>query len=98
MVGNGPHSADLGAKVFFIWGSLCILSVAFAYFLAPETKGLSLEQIDKMMEETTPRKSSSWVPHSTFARDMGLANEDHVGHKNDVGHAEVVNHNEKSAV
>jgi hypothetical protein len=32
-----------------------------------ETKGLSLEQVDKMMEETTPRTSSKWVPHETFA-------------------------------
>jgi hypothetical protein len=38
----------------------------------PETKGLSLEQIDKMLEESTPRTSTRWVPHSTFAHDMGL--------------------------
>lgn len=58
--------------MFFIWGSLCCLSVAFAYFFVPESKGLSLEQIDKMLEETTPRTSAKWVPHSTFAHDMGL--------------------------
>jgi len=72
MVGNSPGSANLGAKVFFIWGSLCCLSLTFAYFLAPETKGLSLEQIDRMLEEVSPRKSLNWVPHSTFANDMGL--------------------------
>lgn len=44
----------------------------YAYFLVPETKGLSLEQVDKMLEETTPRNSSRWVPHSTFAGEMGL--------------------------
>lgn len=38
----------------------------------PETKGLSLEQVDKMLEEVTPRKSASWKPHSTFAQEMGL--------------------------
>ncbi len=38
----------------------------------PESKGLSLEQVDKMLEETTPRKSASWKPHSTFASEMGL--------------------------
>jgi MFS transporter, SP family, sugar:H+ symporter len=62
----------MGAKVFFLWGSLCCISFAFAYFLVPETKGLSLEQIDKMMEETSPRTSTKWVPHSTFAQEMGL--------------------------
>lgn len=55
-----------------MWGSLCIISVLFAYFLVPETKGLSLEQVDKMMEEVTPRNSRGWVPHSTFASEMGL--------------------------
>ncbi|KAL2263766.1 hypothetical protein VTK26DRAFT_5173 [Humicola hyalothermophila] len=71
MVGNEPGSADLGPKVFFIWGSLSILSLAFAYFLVPEMKGLTLEQIDTMMEETTPRKSGKWKPTITFAAQMG---------------------------
>lgn len=73
MVGNGPGSADLGAKVFFIWGSLCGLSLIFAIFLVPEMKGLSLEQVDKMMEETTPYRSASWKPTTTFAAQMGHA-------------------------
>jgi hypothetical protein len=46
--------------------------VLFAYFLVPETKGLSLEQVDRMLEEVSPRHSRSWVPHSTFAAEMGL--------------------------
>jgi len=38
-----------------------------------ETKGLTLEQVDRMMEETgSPRRSASWKPHSTFAHDMGM--------------------------
>ncbi|KAL9619288.1 MAG: hypothetical protein Q9160_006053 [Pyrenula sp. 1 TL-2023] len=63
---------NLNAKVFFIWGSLCACCFIYAYVLIPETKGLSLEQVDRMMEETTPRTSAKWVPHSTFAADMGL--------------------------
>jgi hypothetical protein len=39
----------------------------YTYFLVPETKGLSLEQVDKMMEETTPRTSAKWKPTTTFA-------------------------------
>jgi sugar porter (SP) family MFS transporter len=76
LVGTAKHDANLGAKVFFMWGGLCCISLAFAYFLVPETKGLSLEQVDRMLEETSPRTSSKWVPHSTFAADMGLANRD----------------------
>lgn len=72
LVGTDKHDANLGAKVFFLWGSLCCLSTAFAYFLVPETKGLSLEQVDKMLEETNPRHSAKWVPHTTFASEMGL--------------------------
>jgi hypothetical protein len=63
---------NLRAKVFFIWGSLCACAFLFTYFIIPETKGLTLEQVDKMMEETTPRTSSKWKPTSTYADDMGL--------------------------
>lgn len=63
---------DLKSKVFFIWGSLCACAFVYTYFLIPETKGLTLEQVDKMMEETTPRTSSKWTPHNTFAAEMGL--------------------------
>jgi hypothetical protein len=55
-----------------MWGSLCIISILFAFFLIPETKGRSLEQVDRMLEEVSPRKSRFWVPHSTFAAEMGL--------------------------
>ncbi|PYH86677.1 putative MFS monosaccharide transporter [Aspergillus uvarum CBS 121591] len=63
---------NLGAKVFFIWGSLCACCFVYTYFLIPETKGLTLEQVDKMMEETTPRTSAGWKPHGTFASEMGI--------------------------
>jgi SP family sugar:H+ symporter-like MFS transporter len=68
----GTDKANLGAKVFFIWGSLCFLCLIYAYVLVPETKGLSLEQVDRMLEETTPRTSAAWKPHSTYAAEMGL--------------------------
>lgn len=72
LVGTSHGDANLGAKIFFMWGSLCCLTLVFGYFFVPETKGLSLEQIDRMLEESTPRTSAKWVPHSTFAEDMGL--------------------------
>lgn len=56
--------ANLKQKVFFVWGSLCALCFAYSYMLVPETKGLTLEQIDRMLEETTPRTSRKWKPHS----------------------------------
>lgn len=66
---------NLGVKVFFVWGSALFLCFLFAFFVIPETKGLTLEQVDKMLEESTPRTSAKWVPHGTFAHEMGMADE-----------------------
>ncbi|OJD13583.1 hypothetical protein AJ78_05976 [Emergomyces pasteurianus Ep9510] len=68
----GTDKGNLKTNVFWLWGSLCVCCFIYAYFLVPETKGLTLEQVDRMMEETTPRTSAKWVPHSTFAAEMGL--------------------------
>ena len=40
-----------------------------------------------MFEETTPRHSSKWVPHSTFAADMGLTEKQRID-PNSVEHVE----------
>ncbi|KAM7188056.1 General substrate transporter [Naviculisporaceae sp. PSN 640] len=81
---------NLGPKVFFIWGSLCTCCFVYAYFLVPETKGLTLEQVDTMLEETNARNSSKWVPHSTYAAEMGMTEKQagtgrHVENKLDSG-------------
>ncbi|KAG5950446.1 hypothetical protein E4U53_005042 [Claviceps sorghi] len=67
----GEHRGNMKSSVFFVWGSLCTCAFIYAYFLIPETKGLSLEQVDKMMEETTPRTSAKWKPSTTFAQTAG---------------------------
>lgn len=69
----GTQYGNLKSSVFFVWGGLCTAAFVYSYFLVPETKGLSLEQIDRMMEETTPRTSAKWVPHETFASTMGIS-------------------------
>ncbi|GAB7346719.1 hypothetical protein MBLNU459_g1832t1 [Dothideomycetes sp. NU459] len=69
----GKDEGNLGPKVFFVWASLCTCACVYAYFLVPETRGLSLEQVDQMLEETTPRTSYKWKPHATFASQMGLS-------------------------
>ncbi|KAH7115388.1 general substrate transporter [Dactylonectria estremocensis] len=63
----GTNKGNMKSSVFFVWGSLCTCAFIYAYFLVPETKGLTLEQVDKMMEETTPRTSAKWKPTTTFA-------------------------------
>jgi hypothetical protein len=71
---------NLRSKVFFVWGSTCVFCFLFAYFFVPETKGLSLEQVDRMLEETTARTSSKWVPHETFASRMDKAEKHELDH------------------
>ncbi|KAH7364459.1 general substrate transporter [Rhexocercosporidium sp. MPI-PUGE-AT-0058] len=52
--------ADLGSKVFFIWGSTCACAVVYAYAVVYETKGLSLESCDRMMRQVHPWQSAGW--------------------------------------
>jgi len=68
----GPDEGNLRSSVFFLWGGLCTAAFVYSYFLIPETKGLTLEQVDKMFEESTPRTSSKWRPTVTFASAAGM--------------------------
>ncbi|KAK6403872.1 hypothetical protein LTR95_018913 [Oleoguttula sp. CCFEE 5521] len=67
-----PDYGNLGATVFFVWGSTCLSCIAFAYFFVPETKGLTLEQVDKMMEEVPARLSGGWKPRERFVHSTML--------------------------
>jgi sugar porter (SP) family MFS transporter len=60
LVNKQAGSAGLQVKVFFIWGSTCACCFIFAYLCVPETKGLSLEQIDLMYIHTTPLKAGPY--------------------------------------
>ncbi|QPG72891.1 hypothetical protein FOA43_000194 [Brettanomyces nanus] len=48
LVDTGSHTAALGTKIFFLWGSLNITGFVFVYFMVFETKGLMLEEIDEL--------------------------------------------------
>ncbi|KAG6852754.1 hypothetical protein C0991_009332 [Blastosporella zonata] len=56
----GVKTANLGVKVFFIWGSTCLGCLIFTYFFIPETKGLSLEQIDLLYRESSVVNSEKY--------------------------------------
>lgn len=64
MVDSGPGNADLGVKVFFIWGVTCICGGIFVFFCVPETKGLSLEEVDDMYATTSVLKSMHYKPRA----------------------------------
>jgi sugar porter (SP) family MFS transporter len=60
LVNKEEGAAGLEVKVFFIWGSTCLGCLIFTYFCIPETKGLSLEQIDLMYQHTYPVKAADY--------------------------------------
>jgi SP family sugar:H+ symporter-like MFS transporter len=44
-------TAKLGAKIGFIYGGGCVFSWLFVYFVLPETKGRSLEELEEMYRD-----------------------------------------------
>jgi sugar porter (SP) family MFS transporter len=74
LVNNEPGDANLGAKVFFIWGGFCLICTLFVYLNIFETKGLSLEQVDELYGKVDHAwQSKSFVPTISFAdvQDLG---------------------------
>ena len=56
-------SARMGPFILLIFGSVTYFAGIFVYFVLPETRGLSLEQVDEMYKlNIAPWKSASWVP------------------------------------
>nr|QFR37070.1 MFS transporter [Cyberlindnera americana] len=77
LVDDTAGSANLGSKVFFIWGGCNFACFVFAYFYIFETKGLTLEQVDEMYE-VTPKAwmSTKFVPTDhKFTRAIAEGNE-----------------------
>lgn len=53
----------MGPFILLIFGSITYFAGIFVYFVLPETRGLSLEQVDEMYKlNIAPWKSASWVP------------------------------------
>ncbi|OAA54164.1 Sugar/inositol transporter [Niveomyces insectorum RCEF 264] len=76
MTSDGKGTAQLGARVFFIWGAFCIVAVFFVYFMVYETSKISLEQIDEMYERVPKAwHSRAFEPSWSFQqmRDFGFS-------------------------
>ncbi|GAA6017375.1 hypothetical protein JCM10207_005613 [Rhodosporidiobolus poonsookiae] len=59
-----PGYGNLDAKITFIWAGSILLFTAIVFFFLPETKGLSLVQVDELYLLGVPAwKSASWKPY-----------------------------------
>jgi len=77
IVNDGPGNANLGAKVFFIWGGCCFICIFFVWAFIYETKGLALEQVDELYAKVSQAwKSPGFVPTVSF-QDVQLAHAAH---------------------
>lgn len=74
MVDPGKGNANLGAKVFFVWGTFCLIACFFVWSMIYETKGLSLEQVDELYSKTSKAwKSKGFVPTVSYAEVRDVA-------------------------
>ncbi|KAK6437584.1 Plasma membrane low glucose sensor [Oleoguttula sp. CCFEE 5521] len=77
MVNDGPGNANLGAKVFFVWGGFCFICTFFVWAMIYETKGLSLEQVDELYAKVDKAwKSKGFVPTVSFQEVRDVAGAD----------------------
>ncbi|WVO14431.1 hypothetical protein L204_102064 [Cryptococcus depauperatus] len=71
--------ARIGTGITFVWAGCLVLSFCFAFFCIPETKGLSIEEIDALYLSRTPAfRSSKFV--SDQKSHAQRANEKHNSH------------------
>ncbi|KAI0317252.1 general substrate transporter [Amylostereum chailletii] len=55
---------DIGPLILLIFFGMLVFGFVYVYFFIPETKGLSLEEVDEMYrEKVKPWRSASWKPH-----------------------------------
>lgn len=95
LVDDVPGSAGLGSKVFFIWSGCCFLCFAFTFFLIPETKGLSLEQVDILY------RNSSIVHSNKFRKqilDENMHDETRDAYNSAPKNTGTIDHKEKAEV
>ena len=55
---------DIDYLYGLVFAGCCAAIVVIVFFFFIESKGRSLEEVDKMMEETTPRTSAKWKPEN----------------------------------
>ncbi|TCD70103.1 hypothetical protein EIP91_004832 [Steccherinum ochraceum] len=63
-------AGDIGPLILLIFFGMLVFGFVFVYFFIPETKGLSLEEVDEMYRSgIKPWKSPSWRPSEKYLHD-----------------------------
>jgi len=76
LVNTGTNLANLQAKIFFLWGFFCVISLVFVWAMVYETSKISLEQIDELYERVDKAwHSKNFQPSWSFQemRDEGAS-------------------------
>ncbi|KAJ5293792.1 hypothetical protein N7508_008613 [Penicillium antarcticum] len=63
--------ANLGAKVTFIFGGLCVISLVYLWFCQPETASRTYAELDEMFVNEVPARK--FKAYQTDAEAMGVA-------------------------
>ncbi|KAJ5999984.1 hypothetical protein N7481_000393 [Penicillium waksmanii] len=66
-----PDEANLGAKVSFIFGGLCVICLVYLWFYQPETAGRTYGELDEMFMKKVPARK--FKAYQTDAEAMGVA-------------------------
>lgn len=62
-------AADIGPLILLVFFATLVMAVPYVFFFVPETKGLSLEQVDELYRSgVKPWNSAKWQPTHGAAR------------------------------
>ncbi|KAI0475147.1 general substrate transporter [Xylariaceae sp. FL0804] len=73
--------AGLGSKVGFIFGAIALGAIVFVYFLVPECKGKTLEQVDLMFQQGVSMRVFGKTDGEQFLRTVEAAADIKLGPK-----------------
>lgn len=66
-----PNEANLGAKVTFVFGGLCVLCLVYLWYFQPETAGRTYGELDEMFINEVPARK--FKNYRTNTEAMGIA-------------------------
>lgn len=71
--------AKMHYGIYFFFASLSILSIPFVYFCVPETKGVALEDMDKLFDRANPPRRAHRIVIESARSDANAAMREHKG-------------------